>query len=117
MRTLNINVDQDLGFLLEKFSTTTGAFANATSEATVSLRFAQTPTGAALASLEKSATEQSITVSGATKIWYHATWDSATELSGLAAYVGTVVYLVVRRANDFTGIYEPFRLVTSTEAF
>lgn len=117
MRELNLNVDHDLGFLVEKLGTTTGAYANATSEASVTLRFATSPTGSALGGLEKTATEHSITVHGATKAWYHATWDTGTELAtGLAAYVGKVVYLVLRRANDFTGIYEAFRIVTNTPA-
>ena len=111
--TVDLNIAED--FLaqadLEQPATTTGEWGAAAGLTGIAFRIALTKTGSAVGSLTGSATERSGT-SGR----YYAVFDAATLTSGLAAYVGTTVYLIVSKSGDLDAVYFPLLVTDSRDS-
>ncbi len=102
--TIELNIAED--FLaqmdLEQPASTTGEWGAATGLSSVSFRIAATVTGSAIGSLTGSASERSATAGR-----YYAVFDAATLTTDLAAYVGSVVYLILSKSGDIDAAYQP----------
>lgn len=102
MPDLNIDADFEVDLYITRKNATTRIIEPATGLSSVTARFALSPAGAAIGSCSVSLTE------AATTARYVGVIDTATLISGLAAYENQTVYLVGSKSGDFDRVFAEY---------
>lgn len=107
---LNINEDFKRRFTVEGVRANDGAVVAATGLA-LEVRIAASRTGAAIGALETDAAEY-VDEPG----FYHADFDTAALVTDLTAYIGRLVYVIVKKTGDLDCVWWSYRVAASRQA-